>query len=237
MSIAVIRLVGHWVGLAHIAREGPHPVEISPVSVSDPLATVGGAIAALTDPIPVDIPVSPLRRLPRSAARVAAVGAVALAWGAAVTAGSHLRPGAYVHHGALFVHLVSLVAGLGAVIVLDVYGAGSMFGRRSPVTVARLAGSLEPLIWGGLAGLAISGALLAPNLQSPLTWVKLAAVLAAGLNGVNAHGLGQAVEALPDGTSLRELPKRLLWRLLGTAAVSQAAWWIAVLIGFWNNPR
>jgi hypothetical protein len=143
----------------------------------------------------------------------------------------------WVHRGALFVHLMSLVVGFGAVVVLDVYGAGSMFGTRSPVTVARFAVSLEPLIWGGVVGLVISGALLSPNLASPLIWIKLAAVLVAGLNGINAYGLGRIIETLPESLSMHELPRRLLWRSLGTAAVSQSAWWIAILIGYWSNQH
>ena len=165
----------------------------------------------------------------------AAIGFVAAGWGAAVYASSRLQPGPLVHRTALFAHLLSLVVGLGAVVVLDAYGAGCLLGRRSPVAVARLAGSLDALIWGGLGGLVISGALLHPFLPSALTSVKLAAVLAAGLNGVNAYGLRTAVAALPDGTGLRELPRGLLLRLAVTAAVSQGAWWVAVLIGYWNN--
>jgi hypothetical protein len=72
-------------------------------------------------------------------------------------------------------------------------------------------------------------------MASGLMSVKLAAVLAAGLNGINAYGLRTAVAALPDGTTLRELPRGLLLRLAATATVSQGAWWVAVLIGYWNN--
>jgi hypothetical protein len=165
----------------------------------------------------------------------AAVAAVAAGWGAAVYASSRLHPGTLVHRTALFAHLLSLVVGLGAVVALDAYGAGCLIGRRSPVAVARLAGSLDVLIWGGLAGLLISGALLHPFMSSPLMPIKLAAVLAAGLNGINAYGLRTAVAALPEGTTLRELPRGLLLRLAATATVSQGAWWIAVLIGYWNN--
>jgi hypothetical protein len=167
--------------------------------------------------------------------RPLAVALVAAGWGAAVFTASRVTPSVTVHRAALFAHLLSLVVGLGAVVVLDTYGAGCLLNRRSPVTVAQFAASLDLLIWGGLAGLLVSGALLHPSLSSPLTWVKLAAVLAAGLNGVNAHGLRTAVAALPGTTSLRELPRPLLLRLAATAAVSQSAWWVAVLVGFWNN--
>jgi hypothetical protein len=167
--------------------------------------------------------------------RLAAIGLVGAAWSAAIWSSTHLHPGIWTHRAALFIHLLSLVVGLGAVVVLDAYGAGCLLRRRSPVTVARLAGSLEPLIWTGLAGLTISGALLTPNLHAPLTWLKLGAVIAAGINGINAQGLRTAVQTLPDTTPLWALPRHLLGRLLFTTATSQTAWWLAVIIGYWNN--
>jgi hypothetical protein len=160
---------------------------------------------------------------------------VAAAWAGGVFAASRLQPSMLVHRVALFTHLLSLVIGLGAVVVLDAYGAGCLLNRRSPVVVAQLAASLDPLIWGGLGGLVLSGALLHPSLASPLTWIKLTAVLAVGLNGVNAYGLRTAVAALPTSTSLWALPRPLLLRLAATAGVSQTAWWLAVLVGYWNN--
>lgn len=169
--------------------------------------------------------------------RIAAIGAVAGVWALAVVAGAELRPELWVQRAALFGHLLSLVTGLGAVLVLDTYGAGCLLRKRSPVVVAQLAASLDMLIWAGLVGLVITGALLSPNLSSPFTWVKLGAVLVAGLNGINAHGLRTAVASFPATLSLWELPRPLLLRLLGTAVVSQTAWWLAVLIGYWNNLR
>jgi hypothetical protein len=164
-----------------------------------------------------------------------ALGCVAAGWGVVAFAATRLQPSLPVHRTALFVHLLSLVVGLGAIVVIDTYGAGCLLSGRSPVAVAQLAGALDPLIWGGLAGLMASGALLHPSLSSGLTWAKLAAVLVAGLNGVNAHGLRTAVAALAPSTSLWQLPRPLLLRLAATAAISQTAWWLAVLIGFWNN--
>jgi hypothetical protein len=69
-----------------------------------------------------------------------AIAVVAAGWGAAVYASSRLVPGPLVHRAALFAHLLSLVVGLGAVVVLDAYGAGCLLGRRSPVAVAPSAG-------------------------------------------------------------------------------------------------
>jgi hypothetical protein len=201
---------------------------------------VGTATARETDPVlplrpTVYVPAHSIANASHHGSRLLAVGLVGAAWGAAVWASAHVHPGLWTHRAALFVHLLSLVVGLGAVVVLDAYGAGCLLRRRSPVVVARLAGSFEPLIWTGLVGLTVSGTLLAPNLNSPLTWLKLGAVIIAGLNGINAQGLREAVQTLPDTTPLWALPRHLLGRLLVTTALSQAAWWIAVTIGYWNN--
>jgi len=177
---------------------------------------------------------------------VLALGGVLACWVAAVTAGTLLHPGGLLHDIGLFVHLVSLVVGFGAVLVLDVYGASAILGlrvrrhgvrreRRGPVEVARFAAGLEPMIWAGLAGLVVSGAALSPNVGSPATWLKLSAVLIVAVNGINAHHLCARITLLPTTLTLRELPTRLKVRLLGTGAISQAAWWTAVLVGYWAN--
>jgi hypothetical protein len=49
------------------------------------------------------------------------------------------------------------------------------------------------------------------------------------------HHLGAAIRRLPATRTLDELPARLKVRLLATGAVSQAGWWIAILVGYWNN--
>jgi hypothetical protein len=199
----------------------------APLVSAIPALADGAGTAALPEP-----PALARRWVWRPSIAVAVVG---LAWAAGVFTASRIEPSVFVHRAALFVHLLSLVVGLGAVVVLDTYGAGCLLNRRSPVLVAQLAASLDPLIWAGLIGLVISGSLLHPSLASPLTWLKLTAVLAVGLNGVNAHGLRTAVAALPASTSLWELPRPVLLRLMTTAGVSQTAWWLAVLVGFWNN--
>ena len=158
-------------------------------------------------------------------------------WALAVTLAAQVHPTGWVRGAALLGHLVGLVCGFGAVVALDVYGAACLTGRRSPVEVARLAASLEGLIWGGLLALVTTGALLAPHLDHTLTRVKLAAVLAVGLNGVNARSLRESVAQLHPSTALRELPHGTLWRLFFTAAASQLAWWTCVLIGFRNTPH
>src|SRR4051794_5011009 len=88
-------------------------------------------------------------RLPWRGTALALAGVV-VCWTAAVAAGTMLHPVGLVHDIGLFVHLVSLVVGFGAVLVLEVYGAGAVLGRRAPAEVARFAAALDPMIWAGL---------------------------------------------------------------------------------------
>jgi hypothetical protein len=167
---------------------------------------------------------------------VLALAAVMAGWAAAVTAGTLLHPVGLLHDIGLFVHLMSLVLGFGAVLVLDVYGAIALLGQgRGPVEVARFAAGVDPMIWAGLAGLVVSGAALSPNVDSPATWLKLAAVLIVAINGINAHHLCTSLTSLPTTLRLSELSTGLKARLLLTGAVSQAAWWTAILVDYWNN--
>jgi hypothetical protein len=91
------------------------------------------------------------------------------------------------------------------------------------------------MIWAGLAGLVVSGAALSPNVDSAATWLKLLAVLAVAVNGINAHHLCSQLKSLPATVTLNQLSTRLKVRLLITGAVSQTGWWIAILVGYWNN--
>ena len=81
----------------------------------------------------------------------------------------HLRADAALHTAALFVHLASLVLGFGAVLAVDYYGALWLGGRKTLRQVLDFTASLHTLVWAGLIGLIGSGALLHPDLGSPLT--------------------------------------------------------------------
>jgi hypothetical protein len=70
----------------------------------------------------------------------------------------------------------------------------------------------------------LSGVLLEPDLASRFVQIKLAAVLAIGLNGVVATGLHRAMVRKPS--------VRLVTLGMGCAVVSQLCWWTATLVGF-----
>ena len=142
----------------------------------------------------------------------------------------HLSP--VLHDVALFAHLGFLILGFGAILVADYFFALWVLGRTTFTEAVVNTSRLHPLIWSGLVGLVISGALLGPNLAYGITILKLGFVAALTLNGVQAMALGRRMSALDGIPPLR----LLLWGGL-TAAVSQICWWGAVVIGFLNVNR
>jgi hypothetical protein len=167
---------------------------------------------------------------PRSYA-AAATAATALV-GAAVWLSTLVHPSPVLHDLALFAHLGFLVLGFGAVLVADYFFALWVLGRTTFAEAVTNTTRLHPLIWSGLAGLLISGALLSPNLTSGITILKLGFVTALTVNGVQAMALSKRMSVL-DGIP----PMRLLLWGGCTSAVSQICWWGAVLIGFLNVNR
>ncbi|MFB7462371.1 hypothetical protein ACFCZ1_02485 [Streptomyces sp. NPDC056224] len=176
---------------------------------------------------------SDLLQVPQWCAPALASLTVCAGWAASTWVAVHLRADPTLHTVALFVHLASLVIGFGAVLAIDYYGALWLSGRKSLRDVVEATTPLHLPVWAGLAGLIASGAFLHPDLSSPLTCVKLGLVLLLALNGVQAGVLHRRLAAL-DG---RPATRALLLRGAATAAVSQAAWWGAVAIGFLNSRR
>ncbi|MFI1172637.1 hypothetical protein [Streptomyces melanogenes] len=174
-----------------------------------------------------------LLQLPQWCRTAAASLAVCAGWAATTWIALHLQADATLHTAALFVHLASLVLGFGAVLAVDYYGALWLMGRKTLREVLDFTAPLHVPVWVGLGGLLFSGAFLHPDLGSPLTCVKLGLVLVLALNGVQASALHRRL-ATVNGESVRPA---LLIRSAVTAAVSQAAWWGAVTIGFLNSQH
>lgn len=199
-----------------------------------PLAAFGGE-HALAEPAPA---LAPLSRKPGHRTRaLAACVAVTALWALAVFGSTRIKVGHDVHHVAVFLHVVSLTFGFGPVVALDVCGLAALLRRRgfTLADAVRTAAVVDPLIWAGYLGLILSGLLLRPDLHSPLMWVKLGAALAAGLNGINAHGVMTAMSFVPRATRLADLPRPFAVRALTATAISQGAWWTAIVIGFFGT--
>jgi hypothetical protein len=145
---------------------------------------------------------------------------------------SALLPGPGAVRGLLQLgHLLGLAVAVGAVAVIDWHGLLWMARKRDLRETARIAAAVTPLIWAGLLVLGVTGAFLKPDLTTPLAWVKMVAVLFLAINGVAASETRQVLRRTADGVALDDLPRALATRLLASAAASQAAWLIAIVVG------
>lgn len=212
---------------------GALPLE---VDLSEPGPDAHRQVEAPADRIPLhpgdDIFPSMSALLPAYRFPIILAGLVAALWVSTVVPITYeLRPVAQS------LHVLSLVVAFGAVLVIDWHGLLWLAGRRGLTESTRLAAGAGPLIWGGLAGLIATGALLHPNLHSPLTVTKLVLVLAVAWNGAAMSVLRRRMAQLPAYVKPADLPRRD-WRLMMTATViSQVGWWGAIIIGFVNSSR
>jgi len=159
-----------------------------------------------------------------------AVGALTAAWAGALWLSQHVEADQQLRTAAQFAHLAGLVLGFGAVLAIDWTALLWLAGRRRFADVLSQASTGHVIIWTGLAILTISGALLAPDLSSVLTRVKLALVLIVAVNGVAAHSIQQRITS----PSAEVRPRVLLAGGLA-GAISQLGWWSATVIGFVNH--
>lgn len=146
-----------------------------------------------------------------------------------------VQPAEWMRHPMLFVHLASVIAGLGATVMLDVKALSWARGRIPLADLQHLERSVTPLAWAGVAGLMFSGAFLQPDLSSPLTAVKLVAVTVAALNGVALTRLTFELRRMPPDAAFSSTPTRFRLWCLSSGVTSQVAWWTAVIIGMLNT--
>jgi hypothetical protein len=147
--------------------------------------------------------------------------AVVLCWAAVLAAAGPQRPSPLIHDLALFAHLGSMVAGFGAVLMVDWAGLLWLARRRTLTEVLRTARTAHVPTWAGFAGLLASGLFLGPPAPA-----KALAVLIIGLNGVWAGTLLTALDRHPGP------PAPLLARSAAATLVSQAGWWTALIVGY-----
>ncbi len=180
------------------------------------------------------LPLSERRRIARHR-RALAYWGVLIAWYTSVAGSVVLHPVPTVRLLALFVHLASVVVGLGAAIMVEYNGMLWMSGRRGVSAVNEAEHTLSFVVWMGIAGLLVSGLFLHPDLTNPLTDLKLTAVLVLALNGVAVTKLAHELNRLPPGLPFRRTPRALRLWALGSGTLSQLAWWTAVIVGMLNT--
>lgn len=159
----------------------------------------------------------------------------AAGWLASVLIGHYVDCGPELHRIGLAIHILALVLSFGTILVVDWLGLLWLLGKVEMHASGNLEAAAKPLIWGGLALLLISGALIDPDLTNVVTAVKLACVLILMLNGLSIAPTMHRLLALPPRTRFTDLTRRLRLRLMIALTVSQTCWWTAVLIGLLNS--
>ena len=163
--------------------------------------------------------------------------AVTVAWSLAVLAAAFVPlQSPPVTRAALFIHVMTMAVGFGAVVMTDVYGLLWLAGRRTVAELTDLARAAHGVILFGTGGLLASGIVLRPDLQSGLARLKLGLVLVCMLNGAAAQRMLRRLKAdLPTGVRGPSIPWAVFQRVILAALVSQATWWGAIVIGFVTN--
>ena len=180
------------------------------------------------------MPLTERRRAARHRRALAYWGVMLSLW-LSLWVGAAVVPAEWLHLSMLFVHLASIIVGLGAAVFLEFNGLLWMIGRRTLADLRHTEQSVSALAWLGILGLFFSGAFLAPNLEDPLTVIKMTAVLVVAMNGVAMTRLTADLARLPATIPFRRVPRRVQLWCVWSALVSQAAWWTAVIIGMLNT--
>ncbi len=155
----------------------------------------------------------------------------ALAWAGCLLASQYVDASPVVRRFALGLHVVALIAALGAVVLMDWYALVWLSGRRRFRELIRLTEAAHPLIWLGSTLLLLTGIFLGPDLSIPLTIVKMTFVLILLNNGIAVWALGRRLGDLIDPRSLGEIPGKLRLTTVALLSMSQLTWWGAVVIG------
>jgi hypothetical protein len=138
-----------------------------------------------------------------------------------------------VARAALFLHLVGMAVGFGAVVMIDVYGLMWLFGYKTLHELVDLVTIAHGVIAVAVGALLASGIALRPDLSSPMACFKMLLVLVLMLNGVWAqHLLLGMKRTLPAEVRGANIPWAGFQRALAAALISQSTWWGAIVIGF-----
>jgi hypothetical protein len=137
----------------------------------------------------------------------------------------------------VYIHLISLITGFGAVIAIDTFGLAWILGWFGVdlALVRRAANVTQRLIWLGFIGLVCSGSVMLymKGHLDNLMWVKLFLVGMVGLNGVFLHFIKKQLEKL--GENITNVPKKIYFRIGLASGISQLGWWGATTIGYYHR--
>ncbi|MFP5316538.1 MAG: hypothetical protein ACLGHS_14340, partial [Actinomycetes bacterium] len=71
--------------------------------------------------------------------------------------------------------------------------------------------------------------------ESPLTIIKVSAVLVLMLNGILLIPCMRRLNSMPAGTKFGDVPPGMRVHLLICLTISQTCWWTAMVVGFINS--
>ena len=134
----------------------------------------------------------------------------------------------------LFVHVVSIVVGFGAVLVLDFFGLWWMLKKRTLSEFLGVADISQILVWLGWGGLAASGVplLFLKGYVDSLIILKIFLVALLGINGFFLHSIKK--DARKVGKE-EKVPPFVFFRMVLSTCVSMLGWWGALAIGFYHS--
>lgn len=136
--------------------------------------------------------------------------------------------------GWLVVHLIFLVVAYGSVLILDFIGLLWLIGRLGREKMLKLTAWAQPVIWTGLIGMLISGAMLGPDIARPLTRVKMGLVIALALNGLNLDALRARTKQLSEQSFWGSPNSYKAWSIV-SILLSQALWISIVVVAAMNS--
>ena len=134
----------------------------------------------------------------------------------------------------IILHLAGLSAAYGSVIIVDVVGFVWLLRRISRERMLAITAWAQPVVWGGLTAMLISGAMLGPDLSRPLTKLKMGLVILLALNGLNLDALRKRTKSL-IGQSFWDTPQSYkVWSIF-SIVLSQALWISIILTAAVNS--
>jgi len=131
-------------------------------------------------------------------------------------------------------HMASLVLAYGTVLIVDLIGAFWLLGEIGRERMLAITKWAQPLIWTGLVGMLISGAMLGPDLTKPLTRVKMTLVILLAVNGLNLDALRKRTMQL-SGQSFWDTPNSYKAWSIFSITLSQALWLSIIVVAALNS--
>ena len=131
-------------------------------------------------------------------------------------------------------HMASLVLAYGTVLIVDLIGAFWLLGEIGRERMLAITKWAQLLIWTGLVGMLISGAMLGPDLTKPLTRVKMTLVILLAVNGLNLDALRKRTMQL-SGQSFWDTPNSYKAWSIFSITLSQALWLSIIVVAALNS--